>query len=385
MLSFVCSKFIPNLIKTIMAKLFVYFGYKRDYANVWVVSERGTDARDNGYFFFRYLREKHKDIPCVYVIDKKSPDYQKVQSFGEIIPYQSFQHYALMLRAKYLISTHIMGFTPEPEVFSILQKYRLFDLKGKKIFLQHGIIKDNIDGLKYPTIKLDLFICGAYAEYTYIRDTYGHPEGVVQYTGLARYDTLNNRNSRPQILLMPTWRKWLNSLSEQEFVQTEYYRQYSELINNGELHKWLEEYQYEMVFYPHYEMQKFVHLFETNSLRIHIGEFADYDIQTLLNESEILITDYSSVYFDFAYLNKPIIYFQFDKEQFNEKHYARGYFNENQFGPICSSQERIIQYLTLLKNDVYAQSEYSKNQKLFFENNKGNCCDSIYKAILSIN
>lgn len=42
--------------------------------SIWLISERGTDARDNGYHFFRYLREKHPEIECYYVITKDSPD-----------------------------------------------------------------------------------------------------------------------------------------------------------------------------------------------------------------------------------------------------------------------------------------------------------------------
>lgn len=41
---------------------------------VYLVSERGTDARDNGYHFFKYLRRQHPEIEAYYVIDKSSPD-----------------------------------------------------------------------------------------------------------------------------------------------------------------------------------------------------------------------------------------------------------------------------------------------------------------------
>ncbi|MBR5258025.1 MAG: hypothetical protein IKV51_03670, partial [Clostridia bacterium] len=46
-------------------------GLPRD---TWLISERGYDARDNGYCFFRYLRRNHPDIRAVYVITRDSPD-----------------------------------------------------------------------------------------------------------------------------------------------------------------------------------------------------------------------------------------------------------------------------------------------------------------------
>ena len=39
-------------------------------------------------------------------------------------------------------------------------------------------------------------------------------------------------------------------------------------------------------------------------------------IQNLFGRCAVLITDYSSVAFDMAYLNKALIYYQFDKEAF---------------------------------------------------------------------
>ena len=38
------------------------------YRELWLVCERGNDARDNGYWFYRYLKEKHPEINARYVI-----------------------------------------------------------------------------------------------------------------------------------------------------------------------------------------------------------------------------------------------------------------------------------------------------------------------------
>ena len=49
----------------------------------WVLHERGTDARDNAYFFYRYLKEKHPEQKIYYIIDKTSVDYEKVKKDAE--------------------------------------------------------------------------------------------------------------------------------------------------------------------------------------------------------------------------------------------------------------------------------------------------------------
>lgn len=35
---------------------------------LWLVSERGTDARDNGYWMFRYIKQHHPEISAKYII-----------------------------------------------------------------------------------------------------------------------------------------------------------------------------------------------------------------------------------------------------------------------------------------------------------------------------
>ena len=45
----------------------------------WVLHERGTDARDNAFFFYRYLKKNHPEQKVYYIIDKNSPDRNKVK------------------------------------------------------------------------------------------------------------------------------------------------------------------------------------------------------------------------------------------------------------------------------------------------------------------
>lgn len=353
---------------------------KKSNHNLWLISERGDDARDNGYVFFKYLREQHPEINVAYVIDKYSVDYKKVKSIGRVVQHGSLEHYALIFIASKLISSHIMGFTPCPGFFVGVDK-RIKILKGKRIFLQHGIIKDNIEGLKYPNTDVDIFICGAKKEYEYVVKNYNYPDGVVQYTGLARYDNLLDFNTKKQILLMPTWRKWINAYSMEEFQESEYYKVYQSILSSKKLNELLKKYRYQLVFYPHYEIQKFLPVFSGGE-NVIIASFSNYDVATLLKESEILITDYSSVYFDFAYMEKPILYFQFDKENFLRGHYQKGYFDESTFGLVVTKEEQIIQAVSQILCGEFERERYLKNIRGFFGVHDCNNCDRIFSAII---
>lgn len=382
---FLLRNIVPVCCKCVFAYVLVLLGYGRSYNRMWIVSERGTDARDNGFFFFQYLKVNQPQVKCCYVITKNSADRQKVSSLGEVVDYGSLKHYALLFRAECLISSHIMGYTPAPEAFLILERKRLLVLPGKKVFLQHGIIKADIEGLKYPFIKPDVFICGAQAEYDFVRKCFGHPEGVVQYTGLARYDTLQNEDQQTQILLMPTWRKWLNALSSEQFMQSDYYHAYSKLLSDPMVHDWLRERGLRIVFYPHYEMQKFIESFALLQCDvIEIAHFRDTDVQELLKRSSLLITDYSSVYFDFAFLGKPIIYYQFDQQRFISEHYKKGYFDESTFGEKAQNYEALRDKLFLSYDGNGFMNAYQQRQAQFFGGLEKGCCDKIYRVIMQL-
>ena len=99
---------------------------------------------------------------------------------------------------------------------------------------------------------------------------------------------------------MPTWRAYISD--ENQFLESEYYRQWNLLLTDPRLEEYLEQNDLSAIFYPHYEVQKYLHCFHPVSNRIVLADFANYDVQTLLKESKLLVTDYSSVFFDFAYV-----------------------------------------------------------------------------------
>lgn len=379
-------RLLINIIKLLLAYvvcLFIY-GFNKNYRDVWLISERGYDARDNGYHLFKYINLNHPEVNIYYVIDYKSADFKKIQSIGKTVNYRSAKHYILFVISKIKISTHIMGYSPDIGVFKKLDKLGL--VRGKKVFLQHGIIKDNLINLYYPNIKLDLFVCGAYLEYQYVNSRFKHPQGVVKYLGLCRYDELNTPHKvNKQILLMPTWRSYINKCkSIQDFIQTEYYKVYQLLINNSKLNEILNKYGYNLIYYPHFVVQKYLEAFSTQYDSITIASFKEFDVQGLLKESGILITDFSSVFFDFAYMKKPQIYYQFDESEFRKNHYRKGYFSykDNGFGPVVKNENNLLQELeVILKNDCKLNDMYLNRINMFFSIKDEKNCQRNFEAI----
>ena len=367
--------------------LSIFVKNKDMYRDLWVVSERGTDARDNGYHFFKYVRENHPQINAVYIIDKNSADYGKVSRLGRVINRGSIEHCISIILAKVLISSHICGYTPMPYFYN---KYRkILKLKGKKVFLQYGIIKANLKDLYYPTVDLDLFVCSARMEYEDVKEKYNHRDGVVKLLGLCRYDNLMNATEeKKQILLMPTWRREQIHISDiEEFKTTKYYRAFNDLIHDQNLISGLKKYGYTLIFYPHYEVQRFIGAFEVSDDCVKIAPFKDYDVQTLLMTSAMLVTDYSSVFFDNAYMRKPVLYYQFDKDEFSTNHYEEGYFSceRDGFGKVCNNKDEVSEeILRLLENNMLLDDKYKERIDNFFSMYDGLNCKRNFEAVLEL-
>ena len=74
-------KFIIAFPISFIMKLFI--------KDLWVICDYEDEARDNGYYFYKYLREKQSQQNAVYAINKKSPDYEKVKRLGKVVKYGS--------------------------------------------------------------------------------------------------------------------------------------------------------------------------------------------------------------------------------------------------------------------------------------------------------
>ena len=350
---------------------------------LWLICEDGNTARDNGYYFYKYMCEKHPEVNCKYVIRKSSgAAYDKIMKLGKKpIETSSFAHYISYLAAKWNISNHKNG-NPNQIFFYIL--HVSLGLIKNRVFLQHGITKDDAPWLYYKNTKFRYFICGAQREYEYIKKTFGYPENHVVLTGFPRFDTLiDESKNKKQILIMPTWRNWLgretNSLYERtDFKATEYFKNWNSLLTNEKFINYIETNDIDVIFYPHINMQKFMNDFEINSKKISVAN-AETDIQKALRESYLMITDYSSVYMDFAYMQKPVIYFQFDYEEYRKKQYQQGYFNyeKDGFGPICKKTSDVVNALKASGN-----LDYTERERAFFTLRDNENCKRIYLALI---
>lgn len=329
----------------------------------------------------------------MYAINKKSPDYARVKDLGPVVQYGSFMHWVYYLTASKNISSQKEG-KPNAAVCYLLEVYGI--LKNRRIFLQHGIIMNNLEFLHYKNTKMRMFMCTAEREFQYIKEKFGYPDGWIQKTGLCRFDNLfDTSQGKRQILVMPTWRNWISiptteSYAQEditEFTGTKYFQCWNEFLCDKELAAFLEKENIRLVFYPHRGMQKFIQNFQAQSTHIVIAKWPEYDVQELLKESNLLVTDYSSIAMDFAYLRKPLLYYQFDYEMFRKGQYSEGYFSykEDGFGKVCEKEQDVVREIKqITENGMTMSNLYQQRVDEFFSYRDKNNCERNYKAICKL-
>ena len=375
--------FFPMLIGWIASPIF-----RKRNKDVWVICDRKDEARDNGYFFFKYLCSVHKEVRCIYVIDKKCNDYQKVKDLGEIVQYGSIRHWILYFSSRWLISSQ--SNKPNGYLCTLIERLGLY--KPDHVFLQHGITKDVAEFLLASHRLVKYFIAGAQPEYEFIKEKFGYKEDTVQYTGFARFDSLHSycvKNNR--ILIMPTWRKWLRFKSEThedatfDINSSDYIACWKALLKSKELDDIINRYNLEVIFYPHPNMKGILKPAKLVSDKISIVNSEKEDLQSLLKTSSILITDYSSVFFDMAYMKKPIIFYQFDEEKYRKYHYQRGWFDysKTSFGVVCKEKNAVIDSLNeILETGFNPSPEYDREHASVFPLYDSNNCERIYNLLM---
>ena len=362
---------------------------------VWILADRPHVAGDNAEHLFRYLMQKTqewKDHRIYFLISRESPDYERIRKIGRVLEYNSVKHQLFSLYSDMIIAAAANNLALNAFGQSAGRYYRdLYHFKF--VYLRHGVShNDQSRWINRLSKNIRVLVATCRPEYEGILNgDYGYTQREIHLTGLARFDNLYDERKKI-IAILPTWRHNLEGeiipgTSKRAYIpdfrDSEYFRFFDSLIHDERLNSAMEEYGYRGVFYLHPVFEAQFPDF-TSSEFIEVGNgVADY--QKVFRESSLLITDYSSVGFDFAYLKKPLIYAQFDEETFYLNHsWGKGYFTyrKDGFGPVLTSLDdtvdKIIDYLA---HDCQMEEEYLERVDNFFAFTDRNNCQRILAEI----
>ena len=186
-------------------------------------------------------------------------------------------------------------------------------------------------------------------------------------------DRLGVPKDKKVVLYAPTWR-------DDNFYKKGHYRMDIQL----DLDKMQAELgnEYVVLLRMHYLITNNINIDKYDGFVLNYSD--GYDIQELYLISDVLITDYSSVMFDYSNLKRPIIFFTYDIEQYRDS--LRGFyfdFEEEAPGPLVTDTEGVIDSLKSLEeiNEKYKEKQIDFYNK-FCHIDDGHAAENILKAIL---
>lgn len=380
-----CARLLAHILKLFIKK------------KIWLISDRVNKAGDNGEAFFDYIsRNPDPRIKPYFAISPQSPDYKRLKKKGRVIPFLGWRYKLL-----YLLGDCIISSQGEEYIFHPFQKYsglyRDMAQTQKYIFLQHGVIKDDLSGwLNRYNKNISMFVTTTIPEYESILNyQYGYTPDVVKMTGLPRYDRLY-RQEKKVITIIPTWRAYLVTGIKPEtgkrnlkpgFHESQYFAMYAGLLNSQRLFDAAQRMDYSIAFLDHPNMAAAGGEMTGDQRLKLLDEETSY--RDVFAQSNLIVTDYSSVAFDFAYLRKPVIYYQTDKDEFfsGAHTYEKGYFDYERdgFGEVEYSLEtlvdRIIEYM---ESGCKLKEKYRKRIDSTFPFADQNNCKRVYEEILKL-
>lgn len=193
---------------------------------------------------------------------------------------------------------------------------------------------------------------------------------------------------------MPTWRKYVvgkdisgnHKEINKDFFSTEYAVKWGEVLRSEKLKTILNKYECKLIFWPHNNIQPYLSGFNLPPYVAKEGPDDVTSIQEVFKKTDLLITDYSSVAPEMAFMRKAVIYYQFDREQFfsGSHTYVRGYFDyeKDGFGPIVLSLDQLLfEIENIAKNDFKVSPLYLNRMNKAFKLNDGRCCERCYQAV----
>lgn len=136
----------------------------------------------------------------------------------------------------------------------------------------------------------------------------------------------------------------------------------------------------------HYYHMKNMTQIDCSNIKLLFDDDIEQDIYSIINTFDLLITDYSSIYFDYLLANKPIIFAPFDYEEYIKKDRELYYdYDEVTPGPKCRKWDEVLEWVGKFKEnpDFYAE-ERKKIRDEFHKYQDGKNCERVYKRIKGI-
>ena len=376
------SKFdkIRFIINGLLASI-IYFIIlpKKRKKRYWLIGGHlGKIYNDNSRAFFEFLMDSDKKEDTFWILNKGSIADKENKYRKNIIYRGSIKNFLYCFRSKVIVVSHSFA-----DVMPVFYKFsKLFKINS--VYLFHGIF-----GFK----KSDITDVDYYNRFTIVNsvskfekdikiNSLGIKEEKIKIMGLPRYDKLyEKRNSNGNIMVMFTWRSYL----EDERNRENYLSKIKSFLTNKKLLDYLEKHEIVINVVLHsfvHQYYDFIKGIESKYIKILPK---NSNIQDQLIDNSLLITDYSSVAWDFAYMKKPVIFYHFDLQDYLNDRGSYLDLKKDLFGQVAYEEDKLIEYIKdSIRNKFRFEGEASLNINKYFKYNDNNNCKRVFDEINKI-
>lgn len=344
--------------------LFMSFGgQKYDDSPKALYEKMKNDPFFKDYEFIWAFREPSKfQLDCKVVKADTFKFYKAALSSGMWITNSSVER-GLKLRRKKIIEINSWHGTPLKKMGNDIQENHSFRNKNKKkgvrIYCSQSEYDQEIFTRLFNTTKENILISDL-----------PRNDALLEYTS-ERCDeikkSLNIPKDKRVILYAPTYREFNRDKMNNCYIKPPI-----------DFAKWQEKLgdNYVLLFRAHYEVVKVLGV-ESNSFVYNVSDYPC--LNDLMCISDMVISDYSSIYFDYAILERPMLNFSYDFEEYSR---IRGLYFDIKSELGCNvnlSEDSLIEEIATL--DIGKYSEYARLFKEKYAPNAGNACKTVINKI----
>ena len=359
-------------------------------------SSNGRNYTGNPRFIYEELLRQglDKEYECVWVF--MNPQEQTVPGNPKKVKKSHFKFlYYTIISGTWVLDSRHLYYLKKNKKTKYIQTWHGTPLKKLGLDMEYVNMSGNQDIERYHD---DFKKNSAYWQYLISQNSYSSEifrrafafNGEMLEIGYPRNDILVNNNDneyidnikskfnipkdKKVILYAPTWR------DNESYDSGEY--KFATSMDFDKMKESLSD-DYVLIIKYHYLVKDTIDWKKYGGFIIECD--ANWDIQELYLASDILITDYSSVMFDFAILRRPILFFTYDLEFYKDS-LRDFYFDmlEEVPGPLVENTADLIDEIKSLNHEGY-ETEYGKKydnfQSKYNEFDKGTASKAVVDII----
>jgi hypothetical protein len=291
--------------------------------------------------FERLIDEGAQDIR--YILSEKSLQFPSVPERYRpfILKKHSFEHYLAFFRAKTFIGSEVPAHAIDLRVAN-RHAINKVNAKGNRfVFLQHGVmyflalssaaraVARKGSGAMPENTKT---VVSSPAEARHFTKHGGYDKDDLWITGLPKFDRSTHADDADRIAIMPTWRPWEYNQIRTDPTSTGYYRMMETIIEAvpPELHE-------KIILMPH---PLFADTLPGTPLERYLPSSGSYD--ELLRQTDVLITDYSSIAADAFFRGIKVIFWWKDRAECMKRYGGSLMLNKNNvFGDVAKRSDTL--------------------------------------------